>query len=193
MTTARAQVKRLWVQLPFFIWLVVLWMLLWGQFTVLAAVTGVIVAVIVTNVFRLPAAELTGRVNVFWLAVAIVTFLGHLIAGALQVAWQALKPGPTTTAIIRSPLRIDDDLIMTHVAVALSLVPGSTVIESDRTNRVLFMHVLGASSAEDIEKFRRGALAWEKLIVRAVGSREELRLVMDEAPLFAERRLEQAR
>src|SRR5690606_5764937 len=41
MTTPRAQVKRLWVQLPFFIWLVVLWMLLWGQLTVLAAVTGI--------------------------------------------------------------------------------------------------------------------------------------------------------
>ena len=192
MTTPRAQAKRLWVQLPFFIWLVVLWMLLWGQLTVLAAVTGIVVAVVVTNVFRLPAAELSGRVNVWWLAVAIVTFLGHLVAGALQVAWQALRPGTTTTAIIRSPLRIDDDLIMTHVAVALSLVPGSTVIESDRTNRVLFMHVLGVTSAEDVEKFRRDALRWEKLIVRAVGSRAELRLVMADAPVFAERRHQEA-
>lgn len=191
MTTSRAQVKRLWVQLPFFIWLVLLWMLLWGQFTVLAALTGVIVAVVVTNVFRLPAAELSGRVNIWWLAVAIVTFAANLVAGALQVAWQALTPRPTPTAIIRSPLRIDDDLIMTHVAVALSLVPGSTVIESDRTNRVLFMHVLGVTSAEDVEKFRRDALGWEKLIVRAVGSREQLRLVMSDAPLFAERRLEE--
>ncbi|GGO63748.1 Na+/H+ antiporter subunit E [Microbacterium nanhaiense] len=193
MTTAREQVLRLWVQLPFFIWLVVLWMLLWGQLTVLAAVTGIVVAVVVTNVFRLPAAELTGRVNLWWLVVAIVAFLGHLVAGAVQVAWLATKPGRTQTAIIRSPLRIDDDLIMTHVAVALSLVPGSTVIESDRTNRVLFMHVLDVTSAEDVEKFRRGALKWEKLIVRAVGSREDLRLVTDEVPVFAERRREEAR
>ena len=193
MSTVRAQAKRLWVQLPFFVWLVVLWMLLWGQFTVLAAVTGIVVAVIVTNVFRLPAAELTGRVNVWWLIVAIVTFLGHLVAGALQVAWLALKPGQATTAIIRSPLRIDDDLIMTHVAVALSLVPGSTVIESDRTNRVLFMHVLGVTTADDVEKFRLDALRWEKLIVRAVGSREELRIVMADAPVFAERRREQSK
>lgn len=193
MTTAREQVLRLWVQLPFFIWLVVLWMLLWGQLTVLAAVTGIVVAVVVTNVFRLPAAELTGRVNLWWLVVAIVAFLGHLVAGAVQVAWLAIKPGTTQTAIIRSPLRIDDDLIMTHVAVALSLVPGSTVIESDRTNRVLFMHVLDVTSAEDVEKFRRGALKWEKLIVRAVGSREDLRLVTDEVPVFAERRREEAR
>jgi len=187
--SVREVLKHFWAQLPFFAWLVVLWMLLWGQLTVLAAVTGVIVAIIVTNVFRLPAAELTGRVNFWWLFVAIFSFLGHLVMGALQVAWQAVKPGHTTSAIVRSPLRVDDDLIMTHVAVALSLVPGSTVIESDRRNRVLFMHVLGVKSAEDVEDARAAALKWEKLIVRAVGSRAELATVMADAPIFAERRL----
>jgi len=187
--TARDGLKHFWTQLPFFVWLVVLWMLLWGQLTVLAAVTGVVVAIVVTNVFRLPAAELTGRVNVWWLAVAIITFLGQLIAGALQVAWQAVSPGVTTAGIVRSPLRIDDDLIMTHVAVAMSLVPGSTVIESDRRNRVLYMHVLGVRSADDVAAARATALRWEKLIVRAVGSREDVRIVMAGAPMFAERRL----
>ena len=28
--------RRVWRQLPFFVWLVALWMLLWGQFTLLA-------------------------------------------------------------------------------------------------------------------------------------------------------------
>lgn len=187
--TARDGIRHFWAQLPFFLWLVVLWMLLWGQLTVLAAVSGVVVAIIVTNVFRLPAAELTGRVNFWWLTVAIITFLGQLIAGALQVAWQAVSPGVTTAGIVRSPLRIDDDLIMTHVAVAMSLVPGSTVIESDRRNRVLYMHVLGVRSAADVAAARATALKWEKLIVRAVGSREDVRIVMTDAPMFAERRL----
>lgn len=187
--SAREVLKHFWTQLPFFAWLVVLWMLLWGQLTVLAAVTGVIVAIIVTNVFRLPAAELTGRVNLWWFIVAVVTFLSQLVMGALQVAWQAIRPAPTTSAIVRSPLRVDDDLIMTHVAVALSLVPGSTVIESDRRNRVLFMHVLGVKSAEDVEGARAAALKWEKRIVRAVGSRADLALVETNAPMFGERRL----
>ncbi|MGO3234893.1 MAG: Na+/H+ antiporter subunit E [Microbacterium sp.] len=187
--SARESIRHFWVQLPFFLWLVVLWMLLWGQLTVLAAVTGVVVAVVVTNVFRLPAAELTGRVNFWWLFVAIVAFLAQLVLGALQVAWQAVRPGPTTSAIVRSPLRVNDDLIMTHVAVALSLVPGSTVIESDRRNRVLFMHVLGVKSAEDVAAARASALRWEKRIVRAVGSRADLALVTTYAPMYGERRL----
>src|SRR5690606_16825642 len=53
----------IWVQLPFSLWLVAVWMMLWGQFTPLAAITGVVVALFVTRVFRLPPAELSGRIN----------------------------------------------------------------------------------------------------------------------------------
>ena len=61
--TAKAAAVAVWRQLPFFLWLIALWMLLWGQFTVLAAVTGLVVALFVTRVFRLPPVELSGRVN----------------------------------------------------------------------------------------------------------------------------------
>src|SRR5690606_40037742 len=68
--------RTIWRQLPFSLWLVALWMMLWGQFTILAAVTGVIVAVFVTRVFRLPPAELSGRINVWYLFVFAALFLG---------------------------------------------------------------------------------------------------------------------
>ncbi|WP_223848759.1 hypothetical protein [Microbacterium hominis] len=54
MSPSTSVASAVWRQLPFFVWLVALWMLLWGQFTVLAAVTGLIVAIVVTRVFRLP-------------------------------------------------------------------------------------------------------------------------------------------
>ncbi|HLS93045.1 MAG TPA: Na+/H+ antiporter subunit E [Microbacterium sp.] len=183
----RTKLRHLWTQLPFFLWLIVLWMLLWGQFTVLAAVTGLAVAIVVTNVFRLPAAELTGRVNVVWLVFDVLRFLAELVSGAVQVAWQAITPGQPSAAIVRAPLRIDDDLIMTHVGVVLSLVPGSTVIEADRSHRVLFLHSIGVRSAEDVVKVRESALKWEARIVRAVGSRAELQQIRDGVDTFAER------
>lgn len=52
--TPKAVAASVWRQLPFFLWLIALWMLLWGQVTVLAALTGLIVAIFVTRVFRLP-------------------------------------------------------------------------------------------------------------------------------------------
>ena len=101
----------MWRRLPFFLWLIALWMLLWGQFTVLAAVTGLVVALFVTRVFRLPPVELSGRVNLWYGAAFVVMFFFAVLRGSLLVAWQTVNlaryPG---TAIIAVPLRTDDDL-----------------------------------------------------------------------------------
>jgi len=184
---APARLALFWRQLPFFLWLVVLWMLLWGQLTVLALVTGVIVAFFVTTWFRLPPAQMSGRVNLWHGAVFVVTFLVELVHGALSVSWEVLRPGPTRAAIIRVPLRIDDDLIMTHTAVASSLIPGSTVIEADRERRVLYLHAIGMRDMAAVESQRRRVQRWEDQIVRAVGSRAQLRTLRDGAGPVADR------
>ncbi|WP_221584694.1 Na+/H+ antiporter subunit E [Microbacterium sp. G2-8] len=183
----RSWIRHAWTQLPFFGWLVLLWMMLWGQFTWLALITGIAVAIVVTTVFRLPAAELTGRINPWWMIVDLGWFVIELVSGALQVAWQTVQPHPPSAAIVRAPLRVDDDLIMTHVSVALSLVPGTTVLEADRTNRVLYLHAIGPTTPDQIEDVRRSALEWEARIVRAVGSRAELALVREKVRPFVER------
>ncbi|MDN3495041.1 Na+/H+ antiporter subunit E [Planococcus sp. APC 4015] len=169
---------QLWRQLPFFFWLVALWMLLWGQFTWLAFFTGVAVAVFVTRIFRLPPVDLSGRVNPWWGAVFIVTFFLALVRGSLLVAWQVLDPrSQPVSSIIAVALRTDDDLIMTHTAVTASLIPGSLIVEADRTRRILYLHVIGASTAEQVEHQRRAILGWEARIVRAVGSRAQLAVI----------------
>src|SRR6218665_2516159 len=168
--TGRHFWRDLGVQLPFLAWLVVLWMLLWAQFTLLSFVTGLIVAIFVTRSFRLPTVELSGRVNLWYLLILGVQFLFVVMRAALAVAAQVFdfgrQPG---TAIIPVPLKYADDLIMTHVSVASSLVPGSLVVEADRDRRVLYLHVIGVRSMADVEKQRAGILEWEKRIVRALG------------------------
>lgn len=168
-------VRRLWRQLPFFVWLVALWMLLWGQLTVLALVSGVVVAVLVSRVFRLPPVELSGRINVWWGLVFMAEFLGALVRSSVTVAWQVVdvrrQPG---AAIVAVQLRTDDDLIMTHTAVTASLIPGSLVVEADRDRRILYLHAIGIRSDADVEAQRRSVLHWEERIVRAVGSRAQL-------------------
>lgn len=179
-------VRRLWRQVPFFVWLVAVWMLLWGQFTVLAAATGVIVAVVVTASFRLPPAELSGRLHPWWALVYIVRFAGALVAGSLTVAWQTVDPRRVPgTAVIAVPLRSSDDLIQTHVGVTASLIPGSLVVRTDRIRRVLYLHVIGVRTAADVDRQRAGVLRWEALIVRAFGSREQLRRVLAAGPADA--------
>lgn len=177
----RGMLRDILLQLPFLLWLVVLWMLLWHQFTPLALVTGLIVAVFVTRVFRLPTVELVGRVNLWYTLVFIVLFLGAVVAGAVSVTVQVFdlrrQPGG---AIIAIPLRYADDIVTTHVAITASLIPGSLVVESDRDRRILYLHVIGVHNKADVEAFRDGVLRWERRIVRAVGSPEQYRALKDD-------------
>ncbi|MBT2495907.1 MULTISPECIES: Na+/H+ antiporter subunit E [Microbacterium] len=177
----RRQTKRhLWrdirVQLPFLAWLVVLWMLLWAQFTVLSFLSGLVVAIFVTRVFRLPTVELSGRINLGYAALFVVQFLFAVLSGAISVTLQVFdfrrQPG---TAIIAVPLRYADDLVMTHVAVVSSLVPGSLVVETDRDRRILYLHVIGVRNRADVEKQRAGVLRWERRVVRALGDPAQYR------------------
>lgn len=178
--TKRRIANQLWRQLPFFVWLVALWMLLWGQFTIVAFVTGVIAAVFVTRVFRLPPVELSGRVNLWWGLVFVLEFTLALVRGSLTVALQVLDfrhlPG---TAIIAVPLRTDDDLIMTHTGVTASLIPGSLIVDADRDRRILYLHVIGVRTERDVELQRQSVLHWEERIVRAVGSRAQVAQVAE--------------
>lgn len=182
MKSGKQAAVEVWRQLPFFVWLIALWMLLWGQFTLVAFLTGLVAAVIVTRVFRLPPVQLSGRVNLWYGLVFVLAFAFDVVRGSLIVAWQVLdlrrQPG---TAIIAVPLRIDDDLIMTHTAVTASLIPGSLIVEADRDRRILYLHVIGVRSERDIEVQRESVQRWERRIVQAVGSRAQLAQVRDAA------------
>ena len=80
------------LQLPFLLWLVVLWMLLWHQFTPLALITGLLVAIFVSNLPEAVGSStdmLSGgrskrSVLLLWLAVSVVcaaaTGAGYLVA-----------------------------------------------------------------------------------------------------------------
>ncbi|WP_404445098.1 Na+/H+ antiporter subunit E [Microbacterium marinum] len=174
----RSALTGFWRQLPFFVWLIAVWMLLWGQFTVLAFVTGVVIAIFVTAVFRLPPVELSGRLNPWWLLVFVLQFTAALVQGSLTVAWQVIDPRRQPgVAVIAVPLVTDDDLIMAHVGITASLIPGSLVLETDRDRRIIYLHVLGTRSDDDVEHHRRAVQRWEERLVRAVGSRAQLEAV----------------
>jgi len=186
--TKRGLWREIGLQLPFLLWLIVLWMLLWGQFTVLSAVTGIAVALFVTRVFRLPTIELSGRINLWWAALLVVQFLAAVVHGSLSVAAQVLNPrGAPGAAIIAVPLRYADDLVMTHVAVTSSLIPGSLVVEAERDTRTLYLHVIGVRSLDDVERQRAGVLRWERRIVRALGSPAQAALLRADERAEADR------
>ncbi len=167
--------KRFLQQLPMLLGLILLWMVLWGQFTVLGAVTGIVVAVVVTRFFYLPPADFSGRINPWYAFVFLFHFFLDVAVASFQVAFQALSPRPIPrSSVIGVQLHTRSDLIMTLDAIAMSLVPGSLVVEADRERSILYLHTFATHTTEDVEAMRRKVLVVEARIVRAIGSKADL-------------------
>ena len=109
----------------------------------------------------------------------LLAFLGHFLAdlalSGAQVAWQALRPGrQRQSAIVRVRLRTDSDLLLTIIAQTVSLVPGSLVLDLDREERLIAIHLLHVRDHEHVELEKAGVLATEDRVVRAFGSAAEI-------------------
>lgn len=154
--------------------LVLLWLMLWGSFTPLDVLAGLAVAILATRIFELPPVPLSGRFNAWYALRFLLRFLGEVVAGSVQVAALALDPRRVpTSAVVEVRLVTHSDLILTLVAVAISLVPGSLVLEVDRSRSTLFLHVLSVRDEAGIERARRRARDTERRILGALGSRAE--------------------
>lgn len=157
-------------------WLVAVWSLLWGEFTVGNLVGGVLVAVVVLVFLPLPRVSFGGRLRPLALADLVVRFVADLVTASVHVGWVAVRPGPPPrNAIIAVRLRVRTDLNLTLTAEVLSLVPGTLIVEADRDTGTLYVHVLDVRGADDVAASRARVLALEARIVRVIGSAEELR------------------
>jgi multicomponent Na+:H+ antiporter subunit E len=173
--TRRERLARVLNQVPLFLGLVVLWMLLWGEFSWTNLVTGGVLAALVSVGFYLPAVQLSGRVNPWRLLLFFVRLVWDISHASLQVAALALFPGyRASNAIIAVHLRTRSDLILTWTAVSTSIVPGSIVVDIDRVESILYLHVLNKRDGAEVERFRESVLATERQLVKAIGSREDL-------------------
>lgn len=175
-----AKRKREWAilrlhELPLLAGLVIAWMLLWREISVLALLSGILVSIVAMRLFYLPPVVLAGRFNPWWALRYLAYFLWHLVLASVQVAWLAVRPGPPPrTAILSMRLRTGSDFILTLVALTVSLIPGSLVVEVDRFGSTLYLHVLNTPTQKEIRQMRAQTLHIEALLIRAVGSRAEL-------------------
>jgi len=166
---------RLRHQSPLLVWLVVVWILLWGTWSWANLLSGTVIALVVMLVLPLPPVVGGTRVRPLPLVMFVGHFLVDLVVSGAQVAWRAIGPGGVTQgAIVRVQLRADSDLLLTVVAETVSLVPGSLVLDLDREERLIAVHLLHVADLADVERQKAGVLANEERIVRAFGSTEDI-------------------
>ncbi len=168
--------RKLAAQWPTMLWLIAVWVLLWGDFTVGNVLAGAVIAVAVTGLLRMTPIVFHGRLRPWGLVVLVARFAWDLLHASVEVSWVALRPRHTPRgAVIGVQLRNHSDLYLTMTAELCSLVPGSLVVEAHRLTGMLYLHVLDVEQSGGVERARQNVLDQEERVLRAFASDDELR------------------
>lgn len=170
------------LDLPLIAWLTLIWVLLWSSLNWANVLTGAVVAVAVCLAFPLPQVDLGLRLHP-WGIVRLVTWLLYdMYTAGVRVTRQIFDNHPHRAAVVAVPLRCRSDLMLTATAVAVSNVPGGSVVEVRRATATVFVHVLDADRPAELDAARRSVWRMEELTVRAFGTRDEIERVAGPPP-----------
>ena len=165
-------------ELPLLVGLIVMWMMLWKEISVLSSVSGLLAAIVATRMVYLPPVDLGGRFNAFAAAKYVGYFVGNVVVASFHVAWLSIRPGAgPTPAIVQVRLRTQSDFILTMTGLTMSLIPGSVIVDVDRFGSTLYLHAIDAPTEQDRETLRNEVLAVEAMLIHTIGSKAELELV----------------
>lgn len=153
-----------------------IWLILVGQVNWFTVLGGLLIAWLVTAVFPLPAVNYRGRLHLFGVVKLAFATLRDLAVSSSILAVQALNPRFfPRSAVVRVPLVSDSDLYQTQTAQLVSIVPGTIVIETRRSNRTLYLHVFDVADAEDAAVAVADALIVERNVMAGFASKAELK------------------
>jgi multicomponent Na+:H+ antiporter subunit E len=168
-------------ELPLLVWLVFVWGALWQDFSPGNLLFGALIAVLVARVLYLPPVELGGRFNVLRAVPFALGFIGKVAVASFQVLYLALARGPNViSAIVAVPLRSHSDLLVTATGHVISLIPGSLVVEVDRSTSTLYIHAINVRNVQDAAKLRKEVRDAEAGLIRIMGTKEELSALTQE-------------
>ncbi|QKS86321.1 Na+/H+ antiporter subunit E [Curtobacterium flaccumfaciens] len=163
--------------------LTVLWALLWGSWTPLTLLCGIVVALLVAQALPLPPVPLSARFSIVHVLRFLVVWSGLVVVASFRVAWVAFRPrGVRRSSITLVQLHSTSEMTFTLATLAISLVPGSYVADVDLRRRRLLLHVLDTERPEQVEDERRVALRIEAMVIRALGSKQDVSELSEPLP-----------
>jgi len=153
------------------VWLLIMWILLWGDLNLANVATGALLAIGLVVVFP-PEATNDDPIVVRPLAAAsfLVWFVWALIVTNVAVAKEVLLPSARSEinpGVVACYLRTGSGRLATLVANAITLTPGTLTIDARGRPAVLYVHVL---AFESIEATRAEVEDLERRIVLAFGT-----------------------
>lgn len=135
------------------IWLVVLWVLLWGELSWANIIAGTIIAVAVMR-FQRHLRPARGEDAVAPRPLAALSLVAYVawavVMSTVDVIRSVVRPSRVRTAVIAVPLRTTQSGVVTTVANAVTLTPGTMSLAVSGFPPVLYVHALNYSDRESI-------------------------------------------
>jgi multicomponent Na+:H+ antiporter subunit E len=174
----RSIALRVWV----LIWLMAVWILLWGTFSAANIISGLAVALGITLLLPLPAVPVEGRLHPLSLLRLVGLVAWHLVVSSVQVAWLAVKPGPPPlSAVLRAHVAVKSDLVLALAVNMINLTPGTIVLEIDQVRRMIYVHVIDVGSERAVARFYRQIAQIERMLVASFERDEDWRPTAEES------------
>jgi multicomponent Na+:H+ antiporter subunit E len=157
------------------LWVAFVWVLLWGSFSLLTVIGGVLVGIGITVLFR--AGAVAHRLPLRPRALlGLVAFLARdLVVSSWDVSRQTLRYGPDVRgAILELPLLSRSDRVVALIAGAYTLSPGTLVLQIDHVGALWYIYVLGPRDRVAVEQARTRALDLQQRVLSAFATPDEI-------------------
>lgn len=152
----------------FIVWITIMWCMLMGEVTWANVISGLLVGCLIVFGLPLPAMPITG-LNVRWwqLFLYMLGWIKDLMVASVKVAWLALRPAdPPKSAIVRVPMRVSNELVLSFATVLYNLQPGGSVSDIDIANRMWTVHLLAAGDEEALAHEIENVARLERHMIR---------------------------
>lgn len=153
----------------FVVYLVAIWLLLWGELSVANVLSGLAVAAILLVVFPMDR-RITPRYVFRPIATArfLAYFLRQVVISNVVLSREVLSPRPRIhTGVVAAPVVGCSPGLLTFIANMTALTPGTMAVEVSLDPPTVYIHVL---HLHDIDRVRRDIARLNELAVRAFGS-----------------------
>lgn len=162
--------------------LLVMWLLLWGEVSVANVLGGILVIALLFLVFPSDRPLLpTRRVHPLALAHLVGYFLVELVLANISVTRSVLgRASATRAGLVDVALCSDDPGMLTLISTMTALTPGSVMVEVHRAPARVRVHAFGHGDPADVARTIRRL---EELCIRALGDSAQRQLLAARAPL----------
>lgn len=152
--------------------LVAIWVALWQDVSVANVLSGLLVGAALLLVFRAKNDQPAWPIRPIPALKFAAYFMWKLVQASLVVAWEVATPrNSINEGIVAVPIAGPSRGLVTLVANAISLTPGTLTIDADLEPPVLYVHVLHLG---DVTVLREEILRLERLAIAAFAPKEHL-------------------